>query len=144
VKGSVGILIAGYEASASLTINTSSTVTDTNTESRTESKTETDTIPISVPPLSHVDASHTFILYQVPIPFSGTVVLDGPVARNLDGISVLSQILPNKSDRTFTFSGTITDSTLVKTATSFNQKKVDPASCKVIGNKFVVESEGER
>jgi hypothetical protein len=113
IKGKVDVGISGAEANTQITFNLSTAITDSEQVNLKQSKTEQYSQPIAVPSYSVVHASHAFIQYLAPIGYSGSVVLDGPIIPNEDGLALLSQVFPDEKDRTFSFSGVVENGDLV-------------------------------
>jgi len=129
VNGGLHVGIVSFGASASLAVNTQTTLSDTDTHSQSQQETNSVTLPLIVPAMTRITLSHAFIQYQVPIPFTGFVTVDGSVSQNLDGVSHLSQILPSAADRTFSFAGQVTDSTLIDANTTTTSKTLTQQDC---------------
>ena len=129
ITGSIKLYVISVGGTSSLQLNTTTTYTQSDAENHTQSKIEQVQIPLLAPAKSLTTISHSFIVYHIPIPFTGTITVDGPVSPNLDGVNSLSQILPNDADRTFSFSGVVTDSTLIDTQVSANQKPLSDSEC---------------
>ena len=128
-----------FGQSTQYTVNTQSTITDANAESYTSQKQESVSNPVLVPSMTEVQMQRSFIQYHVPVPFSGTITVDGQVAPNLDSIALISNVVPASSDRTFAFSGTITDSSLVDDNTTTTERKLTPAYCAGTTGQFIVQ-----
>jgi hypothetical protein len=126
LKGKIDAVLGGIEVGTQLTFNTSTTITDSTQVSLRQSKTDAVTVPIIVPPYSTVHATHAFIQYLTPIGYSGTVVLDGPIITNQDGITMLSQVFPDEKDRTFDFGGEIENADLIISRGKVSEKKNCP------------------
>lgn len=129
ISGSIKIGPINVGDQQTLTISTQSSITDSNAENHTKSTSETVTVPWHIAAMTESTIQHTIILYHVPVPFTGTVAVDGQISQNLDGIHLLSQLLPSESDRTFDFAGTIGDATLMGTAVKTTEKKLTAADC---------------
>lgn len=129
ISAGLKIGIANFGGSDTLAFSSQTQITDSSMDSHTEQKTDTISLPLIVPPMTLLDLKHSFIQYRVPIPFSGTIAVDGQVSSNLAGISQISSVLPNASDRIFTFSGIVTDSTLLDATTETHQKTLTANDC---------------
>lgn len=129
ISAGLHVGIVNFGGSDTLSFSTTSQITDTNTENHSESITNSVTLPVVVPAMSDVQIKHSYIQYNVPVPFTGTVTVDGQLASNLDGLSLLSQVLPNAADRTFDFAGFVTDSTLIDARTEVHQKTLTATDC---------------
>jgi hypothetical protein len=94
------------------------TVTNVDEENHEESRTLDFTVPLIVPAMTRVVLDHAWIRRVVPIQYSGTVQLDAGVNANRAGISRISQVITAPADRTFPFSGSVTNTLLVEGETS--------------------------
>ncbi len=65
---------------------------------------------------------------EAPIKFTGTVTLDAPVGSNLEGIAVVSQVLP-LADRAIAFEGIISDTELLGSSTKLVSRKPTATEC---------------
>jgi hypothetical protein len=129
ITGKVDVGIWGGSTTTSLNISNKVTMSEATTESFARTETQSVDLPITVPPNTFVSADHYFIQYTVPVPFSGTVVLDGPINANKDGIDRVSQVLPGADDRTFDFQGTILDRNLIDQKSDVQQRKPTSSEC---------------
>jgi len=84
-------------------------ISDQNSKSEGQSQTvaRTWTLNMSVPPGHHGFAELWAFQSNVTIPFSATVVVDGPLEPNVSGSTLASQLL-SVSDRTMPYSGVVT------------------------------------
>jgi hypothetical protein len=129
VTGKVDVGIWGGSTTTSLNFSNKVSVSESTTESFTQAKTESVDLPITVPSLSFVNAKHYFIQYTVPVPFSGTVVVDGPINANRDAIARVSQVLPREEDRTFEFQGTLLNRDIIDQKSDVQQRKPTGSEC---------------
>jgi hypothetical protein len=129
INGSVGLGPLTLGGSRSLQINTTTTYSEADAENHTQMESEQQQLPLLVPSMTQSTITHSFILYNVPVPFTGTVLVDGQLSSNLANLNTLSQVLPTESDRTFTFVGIVTNSTLIDTSVLTNEKKLTAADC---------------
>jgi hypothetical protein len=118
-----------FGGNTTFSISTSASITDTGAESHTETKQDSVSLPLAVPPMTELRENHAFIQYKVPIPFHGTVTVDAQLARNLDGITLLSSVLPDPVDRTFEFSGVVINNTLIDTKTETTERQLTATDC---------------
>lgn len=105
LNGSFKIGIVGFGGSDSITVNSRSSISDTNTQNQTIQHTEDNAFNLQYAAMNLTEGTHTVSQYHVPVPFDGTITVDGGVTPNLDGITRLSQLLPSEADRTFSFAG---------------------------------------
>jgi len=139
MEAKFGVGIANFGGQDTLTLNLQSTATDTNTEVKTKTVTNTATEPLIVPAMSLIEVSHSFIQFNVPVQYKGNVTVDGQLAPNLEGLTQISQVLSD-ADRTFDFSGFVTDSNLIDSEISTKQKVLTAADCGA-SKEFTVKSE---
>lgn len=85
-------------------------VTDQREDSFGEERTFAQNFPLIVPAGRQIVMEHVWIRRELQVPFSGNVVVDAPIAPNMEGVNRLSQLFPSEADRRFQFSGFITDS----------------------------------
>src|SRR5262249_47438192 len=112
------VLAMGAEASAKLSYNGAEggvkfsrtiTITDAEEKSFQEDQTVGYRGPVKIPSMKLLEYTRVWIRRNATIPFVGTAEVDGPVAGNAEGIAAVSQVLSNPADRTFKFSGFVTD-----------------------------------
>jgi len=141
VSGKVSFSYAGIGgdvgASKTATVSSSITYSDATTESFTHTTTDTDQKMVRVPPKAAVEYTHYFIQLHVPVPFTGSAVVDGQLSHNMDGLNLLSQVLPTVGDRTFPFAGSIVDSNQIVTQSETMEA---PAVCNGTDVKMTVSS----
>lgn len=105
------------------------TVTDAEEQNVEQNVALEKTIPLFVPPMSHVTIAHSWVKREAPIPFQGFAVLDAPLTTNLSGKTFVSQVLPAQGDRTFPFEGTVHFAFTAEGKTSVVQRNLTPAQC---------------
>ena len=118
--------------SASRTVNQEVTITDGAQQVNEETINLSLTLPMEVPPMSLVTLDHSWIRRDAPVGFSGTVILDAPIAANRASKSRISDVLPTVSDRTFAFSGTVVSAFTSEGQTQAVQRKLNESEC--LGN----------
>lgn len=116
--------------SSSLSFNTKTSISNAEAENNTSQKSYNISKPVVVPPMSEVTISHSVIQYTVPIPFSGSIVVDGKLQPNLEGLGQLSAVLPSEKERTFEFAGIINEASLIDYQTVVHQKKLSDGFCR--------------
>jgi hypothetical protein len=87
ISGSVDIKALKLGGTDTLSVSTQTQITDANQESHTDQKIDSITLPLVVPAMSLMEIRHSFIQYSVPIPFTGTITVDGQVRSNLSGLA---------------------------------------------------------
>ena len=126
-------------SSISVNFNREVTVSDVAEESQEETRSLEITVPLIVPPMTSLLMDHQWIRREVPIKFQGTVSLDAPLAPNLVGKTVISQVLPNITDRTFKFEGFVNSSYTAEGDTRVVETKLSQGIC----GSLTLTSKGE-
>ncbi|MFI5117155.1 MAG: hypothetical protein ACHP8B_10710 [Terriglobales bacterium] len=124
ITGKINLDPIDIGATQALMISTQTTYTKADADNNTHTETESIDLPLQVPALTEETISHTFVVYHVKVPFSGKITVDGQLESNLAGLNMLSQVIPNESDRTFNFAGVVDDSTLVEPITKVTERKL--------------------
>jgi len=108
VQGNLSFSFPGV-GSAGLQISGTETVTVTNMSAQTTSDTvtATDQVSVAAAPMTRAQVSLQVVEGGVQAVFRGSVIADGPVDGNIDGIATASQLL-NAAERTFDVEGTLT------------------------------------
>ena len=127
---------------ADRSVRETATITTADAETSTVTQIETATLPQIVPAMDFLLLTSTFVQYNINVPFSGTVSVDGQIAANLEGIGTLSQVLPTEADRTFDFAGVVTDTTGVNFQTQMAEKKLMAADCASANKGLVTTTSG--
>jgi hypothetical protein len=112
-------------------------VNDANEQSFEENRVLETNVPLAIAPMTRVVMDHYWLKREVPVAFSGTVVLDSPVQQNREGITRLSQVLVSESDRTFPFSGLIASTALAEGSTSVVETKLSQTQCSSTPGTFI-------
>lgn len=109
----------GFGGSGEVTtqFSRSVSVSDSNEETYQENRTLAFQDTINVPSMRKQTMVHFWTLLDVPVRFSGTVTVDAPVNGHRESVTMLSQLLPDASDRTFEFEGIVLE-TIVADATT--------------------------
>ncbi len=130
-EASANFTLAGGGGGAKLGVKFSNTisVSESRTETHQEEKTFTASIPIRVAPMTHVDFAHYFIRREVPLFYSGTVQLNGPLVQNLEGVNSLKDVMQDAKQRTFEFSGVVVDVSMYEGQTDNIARKLTLADC---------------
>lgn len=84
--------------------------------------------PLNFGIMKRYSYDHAWIRREIPIEYAGVVVVDATLASNMEGVTLLSQVLQEK-DRTFPFSGVITDTRSYEGQTSLRETELKPADC---------------
>jgi hypothetical protein len=79
--------------------------------------------------MDDINLNSVFVQFNIPVPFTGKVTIDGQLVTNMENAAKLSDVLANESDRTFSFAGVITDTTGVNYQTVTNEKKLAASDC---------------
>ena len=119
----------GGGAETDLKFSTTTKSDDTTTDDQRKMETEDFKLPVIIHAMSNVRTEHYWIQYSVPVPYSGTVVIDGSVTPNKDGITSISQMLPAAQDRTFALSGVVTNSHLLAVRVNVTGKPLQASDC---------------
>lgn len=116
------------DAETSAAFNHSVSITDTTEEDLEDTKTLSWTANLSIKPYVKVVMLHSWTRRSVPVTYSGSVLLDASTGPNLEGVSLISQVLP-ASDRTFPFSGVVSTARLYEGVTSPNETPLSRQFC---------------
>jgi hypothetical protein len=119
-------------AGTDISLNTSVLVSDTEAETRQEQIMRS--VSFGARPRGNGYWTITqFMVYVVTleIPFSGTVVFDGDIDGNIDGITKASQLL-SEQERTFAVEGLIRVSSASEGYVRILEAKADPAECESV------------
>jgi hypothetical protein len=119
------------EGSASVSTSFSHKVTVTNSEEQSFQTEEVigENTPVELPANSVNTFEETWIKREVPVKFTGQVILDGPVKANLENIRLISQVLPNAADRSAAFEGFVYNSVLYGAAIKNYSRTATAAEC---------------
>lgn len=139
------------KAGLSVKYSSKTSITNSAEENSQKEQTETYTMPIKVPPMSEITVEHSYIEREIPVKYSGVVQIDAPVSSNQEGITLVSQIIPDKKDRQFTFSGYVVDSQFAESDVDVRSKKLTDSECEsqpgqnlAFPESFVKETPGEK
>lgn len=126
-------------AGVSTSLSTRVSITNIDEESNELVRAFEETLPLVIPARTKVTLNHFFIQRTVKVPFTGKVTLDSAVSENVSGIKLLSSILKDPKDRTFYFSGYVTDAMVHQTDTTVESKDLTEEECR--GNDRIEEIE---
>jgi hypothetical protein len=94
---------------------------------------------VNVPVMSMFVFKHEFAQHVIDVPYSGTVILDGPIAPNKAGISRLSQVLTTEADRTFDFAGVVSSSNVYQGITDNVAQPLTEKDCQLNSQQVLYE-----
>lgn len=128
VSAKVGFsFFANAEMSASFSQNVNLTKVDE--QSFQEARQINEDYPLSLPPMTYTTFEILWQKIDVPVKFSGTVILDAPLIQNMEGVTVLSQVIPNESDRSVDFEGVVFNTLMLKGNAKIYSRKTTEKEC---------------
>ncbi len=119
----------GSEIAGSTNTSKEITITDLNEEDYREKKSFAFSLPVTIPSQTQLSVTHEWIKRLVPIKYVGTVVLDGQVASNRAGVTLISEALPEKEKRTFDFEGILEEALMFEGKTTVLTKPLSAEDC---------------
>jgi hypothetical protein len=106
-KGEMKVGVADFGNTTTFKFERAVALTETVTDTETHTETRSQSWTVNVPAKKMGQVEMLAFQTTIEIPFSATVVVDGPLEANKSGVSNASDLLP-EAERTMPFEGTLT------------------------------------